>query len=131
MSPASTAPARMDGWDTERNERFRRAGVARSHGCIETPDDGTGGGSSGGACCPGTACGVGIGSSSTGCAIASSTRPQDGTCPPDEPSRPEPRSAARLGLGCSRSDWARESGGSGIWTRSYHGWSCTNGFCVQ
>ena len=98
--------------------------VARTDTCAEKPDDGECGGNSGAACCPGTVCGSVIGSSSLGCAIPTSTRPQDGTCPRDRPSQHDPCSAARFGLGCTYSDWASEPGVFYVCTCSYHGWSC-------
>ena len=104
--------------------------VARSEACLEEPEDGVCAGTSAVTCCPGTVCGTVIGSSSLGCAIPSSTQPQDVTCPRDKPSQHDPCSAARFGLECTYSDWVKEPGVFYTCTCNYHGWSCVQGHYV-
>ena len=103
--------------------------VARADACWEAPEDGVCGGASTGTCCPGTVC-ASVSPSTLGCAIPSSTKPQDYTCPRDKPSHHEACSAARFGLSCTYSDWANEPGIFYTCTCSYHGWSCIKGYYV-
>jgi hypothetical protein len=97
---------------------------------LEKPEDGVCAGTPADRCCPGTVCGTVIGSSALGCAIPSSTKPQDYTCLRDKPSQHDPCSAARFGLSCTYSDWAKEPGIFYTCTCSYHGWSCVKGYYV-
>lgn len=106
---------------------------ARSQVCMERPEDGVCGGSSGATCCPGTVCRSDLGYSppESRCAIPSNTTPQEETCPRDQPYQHEACSAAWFGLKCQYSDWINKPGYFYQCLCTYHGWSCEEGRYVH
>ena len=103
--------------------------VAKTEACMDKPEDGSCVGPSAGQCCPGTVCTQDGGS--MGCAIPSTTRPQEGSCPRDRPNEYEPCSWSKFGTNCTYSDWVKEPGIFYICTCSYHGWTCYKGYYVH
>jgi hypothetical protein len=62
-----------------------------------------------------------------GCAIPSTTNPQEVGCPREQPAYHEDCRAAKFGLNCTYTDWTNLPGIFFYCTCSYHGWSCTKG----
>jgi hypothetical protein len=105
--------------------------AAKQTACLDTPADGVCGGTSGATCCPGTECGRQYSSDPLGCMIPAKTKPQEVSCPREQPAFHEACRAAQLGLACRYSDWSKANGVFFTCTCSYHGWSCTKGYYVH
>ena len=105
--------------------------AAKNQSCFDKPEDGVCGGTSGAGCCPGTECGRMFATDPLGCAIPSTTKPQEGGCPRDQPALHEACRAANFALTCMYSDWTKANGIFYSCTCNYHGWSCTKGYYVH
>ena len=84
--------------------------AAKEPSCFDTPEDGVCGGTSGASCCPGTVCSSSFPADPPGCAIPSTTNPQEVGCPREQPAYHEDCRAAKFGLNCTYTDWTNLPG---------------------
>jgi hypothetical protein len=105
--------------------------AAKVQSCLDMPEDGVCDGTSGAGCCPGTECTRQFTTDPFGCKLPSTTKPQEGGCPREQPAHHETCRASKLGLNCGYSDWTKANGIYYYCTCSYHGWSCTQGHYVR
>jgi hypothetical protein len=103
--------------------------AAKQTACLDAPADGVCGGTSGATCCPGTECSNRYSNDPLGCMVK--TKPQEYSCPREQPAFHEACRAALLGLECRYSDWSKANGVFFTCTCSYRGWSCTKGYYVH